>query len=74
MFCSRYLGIKSIVLIVISSTRIIFYSHYCVEKDYNLHVCGTWTDNKILSETAENTSDSEDEPQNEEEVTFEVTI
>ncbi|CAI6373162.1 unnamed protein product [Macrosiphum euphorbiae] len=43
--------------------------------DNNVHVCGTWTDNEILSETIENTSESEDEPQNEEEVIFtQVTI
>jgi hypothetical protein len=42
--------------------------------DYNVNVCGTWSDNDILSETIENTSESEGEPQNEEEVIFEVTI
>jgi len=43
--------------------------------DNNVQVCGTWTDNEILSETIENTSESEDEPQNEEEVIFtQVTI
>lgn len=50
------------------------FSHY-VEMDNNVQVCGTWTDNEILSETIENTSESEDEPQNEEEVIFtQVTI
>ncbi|XP_025406344.1 tigger transposable element-derived protein 6-like, partial [Sipha flava] len=50
------------------------FSHY-VEMDNNVHVCGTWTDNEILSETIENTSESEDEPQNEEEIIFtQVTI
>ena len=40
--------------------------------DNNVYVCGTWTDNEILSETIENNSESKDE--NEEKVTFEVTI
>jgi len=46
-------------------------SHY-VEMDNNLHVFGPRTDNEILSETIENTSESKDKLQNEEEVTFEV--
>lgn len=40
--------------------------------DNNVYVCGTWTDNEILSETIENTSESEDE--NEKEIIFDVTI
>ncbi|KAL4100660.1 hypothetical protein QTP88_020695 [Uroleucon formosanum] len=34
----------------------------------NVHVYGAWTDNDILSEIIENTSESENELQNEEEV------
>lgn len=39
--------------------------------DNNVHECGTWTDNAILSETMKNTnnSESEDEPQKEKKVT-----
>jgi hypothetical protein len=44
-----------------------------VDIDHNVHVCGTWTDNEILSETIESLDKDEDEPQNEEEVTA-VTI
>jgi hypothetical protein len=42
--------------------------------DNNVHVCGSWTNNEILSEAIENTIESEGELQNEEKVIFEVTI
>lgn len=41
---------------------------YCKEMNYNERVFGTRTNNELLSETTKNSSEIEDEPEKEEEV------